>query len=85
MAFVGLRAVGFAAAGVWLAATLAPGAAEAYMGPGSGLAAIGALLSLIGAAFMALVGFIWFPIRRLMRRMGGSAPRRSENDVSPSK
>lgn len=85
MAFSALRAVGFTAVGVWLAATLIPGSAEAYMGPGSGLAAIGALLSLIGAGVMALVGFIWFPVRRMLRRTGGSAARQRENDASPSK
>lgn len=40
----------------------------AYMGPGSGLAAIGSLLSLIGAVLLAIVGFVWFPLKRLLRR-----------------
>ncbi|WP_374575706.1 hypothetical protein [Phenylobacterium sp.] len=81
MAFVFNRFVGVALVGAWLAATMVPGAAEAYMGPGSGLAAIGALLSLIGAGFMAVVGFVWFPIRRLIRRMSGST-RQREGDVT---
>jgi nitrate reductase gamma subunit len=67
-------------AGVCAAAML-PGAAEAYMGPGSGLAAIGALLSLIGAAVMALVGFIWFPIRRLFKRKSRPASKPDESSA----
>lgn len=59
------------------------GAAAAYMGPGSGLAAIGALLSLIGAGVMAVVGFIWFPIRRLLRGKGKPAPTPSEGESPP--
>jgi hypothetical protein len=55
---------------VWLA--LLPGAAAAYVGPGAGLSAIGTLVALVGAVLLALVGFLWYPIRRLLR--GRSAP-----------
>lgn len=41
----------------------------AYVGPGAGLSAIGALFALIGAVFLAIVGFLWYPIRRLLRRL----------------
>jgi hypothetical protein len=46
--------------------------AQAYMGPGAGLSAIGSFLSLIAAFFFALVGFIWYPVRRLLRKRAGS-------------
>lgn len=51
-----------------LATTSLPGAAEAYIGPGAGLSAIGSLLALIGAVLLAIVGFVWYPVRRLLRR-----------------
>lgn len=61
-----------------LAALLLPGAASAYIGPGAGLSAIGSLLALIGAVLLAIVGFVWYPIRRLLRRgkggQGGAPP-----------
>ncbi len=47
---------------------LTPLSALAYVGPGAGLSAIGSFLALIAAVFLALVGFIWYPIKRLLRR-----------------
>lgn len=41
--------------------------AFAYIGPGAGLSAIGSLFTLIGAVFLAIVGFIWYPVKRLLR------------------
>ena len=41
--------------------------AMAYVGPGAGLTAIGAALAFIGAVVLAIVGFIWYPIKRLLR------------------
>jgi len=48
---------------------LAPSPAMAYIGPGAGLTAIGSLLALIAGILLAIVGFVWYPIRRLRRRM----------------
>ena len=62
---------------IFLAACWLPAAAEAYIGPGAGLSAIGSLLALIGAVLLAIVGFVWYPVRRLLRRGKtgkGSAP-----------
>jgi hypothetical protein len=42
--------------------------AYAYVGPGSGVTVIGAALSLVGAVLLAIVGFVWYPIKRLLRR-----------------
>lgn len=39
----------------------------AYIGPGAGLSAIGALLALLFAVIVALFGFVWYPIRRVYR------------------
>jgi hypothetical protein len=41
--------------------------AVAYIGPGAGLTAIGAALAFVGALLLAIVGFIWYPIKRLLR------------------
>jgi hypothetical protein len=60
--------------GVLLAASTT--AANAYIGPGSGLSAIGSLVSLVGAIFLALVGFVWYPLKRLFGR-GRTSPRKS--------
>jgi membrane protease YdiL (CAAX protease family) len=45
-----------------------PRQAVAYIGPGSGLSAIGAFLALLAATVAALFGFFWYPIKRLLRR-----------------
>jgi hypothetical protein len=41
--------------------------ALAYAGPGSGLSALGALLAVLGAIALAVVGLVWYPFRRLIR------------------
>jgi len=46
---------------------LAPGKAWAYVGPGTGLTAIGVLLAVIGTIFFAIVGLVWYPVKRLIR------------------
>ncbi|HEY1614957.1 MAG TPA: hypothetical protein VGF97_14825 [Rhizomicrobium sp.] len=38
--------------------------AQAYMGPGAGLSAIGSALSLVSTVFLAIIGFVWYPIKR---------------------
>jgi hypothetical protein len=48
---------------------LAPSPAMAYVGPGSGLSAIGAALALVGGVVLAIVGFIWYPVKRLLFRL----------------
>ena len=53
-------------------AALSPSFAFAYVGPGAGLSALGSLLSLLAAAGLAIVGFVWYPIRRLLRRIRGN-------------
>jgi len=46
-----------------------PRDAAAYIGPGAGLSVIGTVVSVIGAIFLALVGFVWYPIKRLLMKM----------------
>jgi hypothetical protein len=47
----------------WL--LIAPHAAHAYIGPGAGITAIGAVLGLLGALGLAVAGLVWYPIKRL--------------------
>lgn len=56
-----------------LALVLAPLPALAYIGPGSGISAFGAALALIAAVFFAIVGFVWYPVKRLMKKKKASA------------
>jgi len=51
-----------------LSILLAPALASAYVGPGAGLSAIGSVLALIGAVIMLVVGFLWYPIKRMLRK-----------------
>jgi len=46
----------------------------AYVGPGAGLSAIGAFLAMVAGVFVAIAGFVWYPIKRLIRRIKGSPP-----------
>ena len=55
----------------WLAALLIgivlPNSALAYIGPGAGLSAIGTVVALIGAFLLLIVGFVWYPMKRVLR------------------
>jgi hypothetical protein len=50
-----------------LALPLAPEPLLGYIGPGSGLSAVGALIAVVAGLFFAVFGFIWYPVKRLMR------------------
>jgi hypothetical protein len=41
--------------------------ALAYIGPGTGLSALGALLSFFAALLFAVIGFVWYPFKRIVR------------------
>ena len=42
--------------------------AMAYVGPGTGIAALGALLAIIVGVVAALFGFLWYPMKRMMKK-----------------
>ena len=42
--------------------------AMAYVGPGTGIAALGALLAIIVGVIAALFGFLWYPLKRLLKK-----------------
>lgn len=52
---------------VAVAAALMPVEAAAYTGPGAGISAIGSVLALFAALFLAIVGFVWYPVKRLVK------------------
>lgn len=64
--------------------TMFPITAYAYIGPGAGLSAIGSVLALIGAILLAILGFIWFPVKRLLKKIKkkSETPDISTNDSS---
>jgi len=39
----------------------------AYVGPGAGLSAIGSVLAFVGAILLMIVGFLWYPLKRLIK------------------
>ncbi|MEI9964520.1 MAG: hypothetical protein WDM92_07275 [Caulobacteraceae bacterium] len=58
------------------ALVLAPTFALAYVGPGLGMSAVASAFSLVGAILLGILGFIWYPIKRLIR-----AVKRPRGDV----
>jgi len=58
--------------------------AIAYVGPGAGLTAIGTLIALVGAVLLAIVGFLWYPIKRLMRKKSPEEPVADSVAAAPS-
>ena len=48
---------------------LVPSISIAYIGPGAGLSAFGSLFSLLAAIIIAVFGFVWFPIKRFIKRL----------------
>ena len=42
--------------------------ALAYIGPGAGIGAIGTVVAVIGAILLMIVGFVWYPVKRLLKR-----------------
>ena len=69
---------------VWTAMALliAAAPAAAYAGPGAGLSMIGSLVALIGAVLAGIFGFIWFPVKRMLKKRKADAnPPAGPNDA----
>ena len=52
-------------------------ATSLYVGPGSGLAAFGSLIAVIAAGALVVIGFVWYPVRRVLRARRASRERRA--------
>lgn len=48
-----------------------PSLAFAYIGPGLGSGAIAVVLGIVFGFLMLVVGVVWYPIKRLIRRLRG--------------
>lgn len=51
-----------------LSICLFPRVAMAYVGPGTGLCAAGALFAVVAGIIVALFGFVWYPLKELRRK-----------------
>ena len=58
-----------------------PSPAMAYIGPGGGLSAIGVFLALVAGVILALLGFVWYPIKRLINRLKRQTPLEKDRDM----
>ncbi len=61
-----------------------PHAAEAYIGPGAGITVIGTVVAFVGAVFFAIIGFVWYPIKRLIAAFRTKGARRPDEQKAPS-
>jgi len=50
-----------------------PNQASAYIGPGTGLSAIGALIAVVLGVLIAIFGFLWYPLKRILKKKDESA------------
>ena len=57
--------------------------AFAYFGPGVGLSAIGVFLALVIGVVVAFFGFIWYPVKRLLRQRKAVGVSSSEPQHKP--
>ncbi len=62
---------------------MGPPISFAYVGPGAGITAIGALWALIATVVITLGGLLLWPVRALMKRKKGAAAQTEE--ASPGK
>jgi len=56
--------------------------AYAYIGPGAGLTAIGTVIALIAAFFLAIVGFVWYPVKRLLRKNKSNPSKENASELT---
>jgi hypothetical protein len=54
-----------------------PAPANAYIGPGSGLGAVGVTLAILVGVFLLLAGFVWYPLKRMIKS------RKAQREASP--
>jgi hypothetical protein len=64
----------------FLFAVLIPFSAFAYLGPGAGLSAIGSVLAFVGLILLLILGFFWYPLKKLMKRMKSHTDQETDDD-----
>ena len=48
---------------------VAPHSAMAYIGPGAGITAFGTVIVFIFSILLAIIAFLWYPIKRLLSKI----------------
>jgi len=64
----------------FLFAVLIPFSAFAYLGPGAGLSAIGSVLAFVGLILLLILGFFWYPLKKLMKKMKSDTDQETDGD-----
>jgi membrane-bound ClpP family serine protease len=54
--------------------------AAAYIGPGAGLSVIGTILALVATLGLAIFGFVWFPLKRVLRQRRAATQRQAQSN-----
>jgi hypothetical protein len=49
-------------------------AAHAYIGPGAGAGAVAVVLGILGSIVLGLIGVVWYPIKRLIKKRKSRRP-----------
>ena len=60
-----------------------PAVALAYVGPGLGMGAIAAFFGAVLAVLLAIVGVVWYPIKRLLGKRKAAEPLDGKGDGTP--
>lgn len=65
-----------------LALASIPVAAHAYVGPGAGLGAIALTIAVLLGLVLLLVGFLWFPLKRMVRTRRSLAKAENKDEAN---
>lgn len=72
-----LRLLVFPYFALW--AAFLPSPALAYIGPGAGLGAIAVVFALVIGLGLLIVGLVWFPLKRKLKRLRSGTVERDED------
>ena len=64
---------------IFAIAVSSTGTAQAYVGPGLGLGAVGAVLGVALSVILALFAIFWYPLKRLLKKK--APPRKAEKQA----
>ncbi len=59
--------------------------AQAYVGPGLGVGVIGAIVGVVGAILMAIIGVFWYPLKRMFGKGDDDESLEDEDDSDSEK
>ena len=58
--------------------------AHAYIGPGLGLGTVGILIGILGSIILALIAVLWYPFKRVLKKIKKTKDLESEEDPNES-